>query len=65
MSNNESIMNDAFHHGKPSESMYCLVTMEDIDDQNYGKYRDHLGTCRLLEKIFYDSQQILTVSNCF
>ena len=30
---------DDYVHGKPSEGMCCLCTMEDIDDesQNYGK----------------------------
>ena len=30
---------DEYVHGKPSEGMCCLCTMEDIDDesQNYGK----------------------------
>jgi len=37
MSTEESAQSTV-EHGKPTEFMSCLVTMEDITDENYGQF---------------------------
>jgi hypothetical protein len=39
--------NEEYQHGKPTEGMCCLCTMEDIteEDQNYGEKKDREREC--------------------
>ena len=41
-------------HGKPSEFMCCLVTMEDITEDNYGKSMDLDTFINQFEDIYQD-----------
>lgn len=36
-----STMETTYSHGKPSEGMCCLCTMEDITDDNYVEYQSY------------------------